>query len=71
MTAHAERIGNMKALYSPKSARDVLADMPELARFRERLLDPSWPTPQEVAEARAALAIDPTCPQSRLVLELA
>lgn len=56
---------------SPRIVRDVLSGMPELQRFRERLMDPAWPSAQEVAEARAALAIDPTCPQARLVLESA
>lgn len=65
----ADQIEAMRALYTPRTIRDVLRGMPELQRFRERLLDPSWPSPQEVADARAALAIDPTCRQSRLVLE--
>lgn len=61
----------LRALCSPKPVRDVLAGMPELQRFRERLMDPAWPSAQEVAESRAALAINPTRPQLRLVLELA
>lgn len=66
-----DQIDALRALYSPRTARDVLAGMPDLQRFRERLLDPSWPSAQEVAAARAALAINPTCPQARLTLEAA
>lgn len=39
-----------------KSVREVMAAMPELARFRERLESPDWPTATEVAEARWGLS---------------
>lgn len=39
-----------------KSIRQVLAGMPELVRFSERLESPDWPTPEEVARAEHALA---------------
>jgi len=65
----SDQIDALRSLYSPKTSRDVLAGMPELQAFRARLDDPNWPSPQEVADARAALAIDPACRQSRLVLE--
>lgn len=39
-----------------KSIREVMAAMPELARFRERLSDPDFPTAAEVAAARWGLS---------------
>lgn len=54
-----------------KSARQVLAEMPELAAFRERLQSPDWPTPEECAASAHALAQDRAERQPELPLERA
>lgn len=38
------------------SVRQLMARMPELARFRARLVDPDFPAPSELAEAERGLA---------------
>jgi hypothetical protein len=54
-----------------KPIRQVLADMPELAAFRERLQSDEPFTDSERAEAEHALAVDRARRQSELPLERA
>lgn len=60
MSAHAERIGNMKALYSP-----------DMQRVAERLESGERFTEQEQAESAQALAQDPRPRQQPLPLRAA
>lgn len=53
-----------------KHTRALFARMPELARFRARLSAPDWPTPAEVAHARATLAKARTERQRELALRV-
>lgn len=68
MTSSADQIEAMRALYTPRTIRDVLRDMPDMQRFRERLDDPAFPTPEEVALATAALAVHREERQAELAL---
>lgn len=52
-----------------KSVREVMAAMPELARFRERLEAEDWPTAAEVAAARWGLAQARVDAQGEMELE--
>ena len=52
-----------------KSVREVMAAMPELARFRERLSDPDFPTAAEVAVARWGLSVARQKAQAELNLD--
>lgn len=51
------------------SIREVMAAIPELDRFRERLESPDFPTAVEVAEARWGLAEARQKAQAELNLE--